>query len=305
MSGLITTRSTRVARRRAIVYAGLIGLSVALMAASSMPAVHELQAGVGFAFRPFQQTIAGIASNVGSVVDSIQNIDRLRTANRDLQAENDRLRVDNERLKALQPEIDQLTTLLQVKNGFKYHTIAAAVIARERPEVGRIMTIDRGTSDGLMVGDVVVSAGGALAGRIVDASSSTAHVTLINDPKSTVTGMIEVSRATGEVTGQLGGVLQMTNIDSTERVSIGDQVVTAGIVLGSGIRSPYPKGLPIGNVFDVQRDANAVVQTAYVAPLIDLNKLEYVLVITDYRGGLPPTTPQSPAPASPSPSKAP
>jgi rod shape-determining protein MreC len=82
-------------------------------------------------------------------------------------------------------------------------------------------------------------------------------------------------------------VLVMQNIDSTERVNINDEVVTAGIVLGGGIRSPYPKGLVIGQVIDVQRDANAVVQTAYLAPAVDLTKLEYVLVITDYEGGLP------------------
>ena len=296
MSGFVTTRANRVARRRAIAYSLLLGASLVLMAVSSLPGVHEIQAGVVFAFRPFQEAVAGVASNIGSVVESIRDIDRLRSDNRDLQAENDRLRQDNERLKALQPEIDQLTAVLQIKNGFSYHTLAAAVIGRERPEVGRIVTLDRGTSDGLAVGDVVVGPGGALVGRVVDTSATTAHVTLINDPKSTVTGMIERSRATGEVNGQLGGVLQMTNIDSTERVAIGDQVVTAGIVLGSGIRSPYPKSLPIGQVFDVQRDANAVVQTAFLAPLVDLNKLEYVLVITDFRGGLP-----TPAPASPSP----
>jgi len=297
MSGFVTTRANRVARRRAVVFSLLVGASLLMMAVSSLPGVQEVQAGVGFAFRPFQQAVAGVASNIGSVIESIRDIDRLRTENRDLTAANDRLQQDNDRLQALQPEIDQLTAILQIKNGFSYHTLAAAVIGRERPDVGRIVTIDRGTSDGIAVGDVVVGPGGALAGRVLDASPTTAHVTLINDPKSTVTGMIESSRAIGEVNGQLGGVLQMTNIDSTERVAIGDKIVTAGIVLGSGIRSPYPKGLPIGDVFDVQRNANAVVQTAFLAPTVDLNKLEYVLIITDFRGGLP-----TPAPGSPSPS---
>ena len=44
----------------------------------------------------------------------------------------------------------------------------------------------------------------------------------------------------------------------------------------------------IGQVVDVRRDANAVVQTAYLQPAADLDRLEYVLVITDYEGGLPP-----------------
>ena len=80
----------------------------------------------------------------------------------------------------------------------------------------------------------------------------------------------------------------MSQIDSSETVSLGDEVVTAGIELAGGIRSPYPKGLLIGQVIDVQRDANSVVQTAFLQPTGNLEKLEYVLVVLDYQGGLPP-----------------
>ena len=47
----------------------------------------------------------------------------------------------------------------------------------------------------------------------------------------------------------------MQNIDSTEKVKPGEQVLTAGIELAGGIRSPYPKGLLIGEVTDVRQDA--------------------------------------------------
>ena len=76
----------------------------------------------------------------------------------------------------------------------------------------------------------------------------------------------------------------MRQIDSSEKVTVGDEVVTAGIELGGGVRSPYPKGLLLGQVIDVRRDANDVVQTAYLQPAADLDKLEYVLVITRLRG---------------------
>ena len=80
----------------------------------------------------------------------------------------------------------------------------------------------------------------------------------------------------------------MRQIDAGETVAVGDEVVTAGIELGGGVRSPYPKGLLVGQVVDVKRDANDVVQTAFLQPAAHLDKLEYVLVITDYEGGLPP-----------------
>ncbi len=38
----------------------------------------------------------------------------------------------------------------------------------------------------------------------------------------------------------------MEDIDSTERLKIGDTVTTAGIDLGGGVRSPFPKGILVG-----------------------------------------------------------
>src|SRR6266540_3922479 len=156
MSGPITTRTSRIARRRAIAFTALLGFSVLCMAFSTTAAVRELQNGAGFAFRPLQGAMAGVAATVGSVVDSIREIDRLRQDNRDLRVRLDELTADNARLRALQQENDELTALLQVRTGFAYHTIAATVIARERPDVARVVTIDRGSDDGLALGDVVV-----------------------------------------------------------------------------------------------------------------------------------------------------
>jgi rod shape-determining protein MreC len=112
-------------------------------------------------------------------------------------------------------------------------------------------------------------------------------VTLINDPASTVIGEIVGSKATGEVVGDLGGTLVMDKIDATQQITLGNEVVTAGISLGEAVRSPYPKGLIIGRIVDVARDPNAVVQTAFIEAAVDLERLEVVLVITDYEGGIP------------------
>src|SRR4029077_12003711 len=132
-----------------------------------------------------------------------------------------------------------------------------------------------------------IAEGGALVGRDSDVGPTCAFVTLISDRSSTVTGETETSTARGEVVGQLGGALIMQNIDSTEKVLPGEQVLTPGIEVAGGIRSSYPKGLVIGEVTDVRKDANSVVQTAYLLPTTDLDKLAHVLVILDAAGVLP------------------
>ncbi len=290
MTALLNDRRTR---RRSITWAILLATSLVMMVFSSSPPIVELQKGVAFAFKPLQAGVDSVARGVGSLVSTIGEIDTLRRTNDLLTGENATLRAGNARAKEIERENQILTGLLQVQSGLGFQSIGATVIGRETSEFRRVITIDAGTERGIVVGDVVVADGGALVGRVTAVAGSSASVLLINDTTSTVIGQLASNQATGSVIGQLGGVLVMKDVDSTERLQINDQVVTAGIDLGNGVRSPFPKGLLIGTVVDDQRDANAVVQTAFIQPAVNLDKLEYVLVITNYKGGLPPVDQQA------------
>jgi rod shape-determining protein MreC len=285
---MATIATDRIARRRSIAFGILVVACLVLMALSSNPLVRELQSGVGFAFRPIQGALNEVASGVASIGAAVAEIDRLRVDNGSLRAENERLLTENTRLQEIARENALLTDLLQLRAGFEFQTAAANVISRESSEFRRLITLDKGANAGISVGDVAVAGGGALAGRVTEVGPDSAVVVLLSDGSSTVIGQLVSNGATGQVVGQLGGVLVMEQIDSGEELSLGDEVVSAGIELGGGVRSPYPKGLLIGQVVDIRRDANAVVQTAYLQPAADFEKLEYVLVILDYEGGLPP-----------------
>ena len=280
--------ANRAARRRWILFAALLGATVVMMAISSNPVVREVQNGVSFAFRPIQVAFDDVARTVSSVASAVSEIDRLRVDNAALRAENERLTAENARLEEIRRENESLTGLLQLRAGLDFKTVATNVIARESSEFRRLVVIDRGSDDDVKVGDVVVAPGGALAGRVTEVAPGPAKVVLLTHKSSTVIGQLTTNAATGQVVGQLGGVLIMQEIDASETVAAGDEVVTAGIELGGGVRSPFPKGLLVGQVVDVKRDANDVVQTAYLQPAAHLDKLEYLLVITDYQGGLPP-----------------
>jgi rod shape-determining protein MreC len=282
-SGLFANRVTR---RRATAYAAFLIASVMLMAVSGNPFVRDLQNGVAFAFRPFQEAITSAAGEVTSIGGALSDIDQLRRDNDALRAENERLRLENQAAVEARRENDQLTALLQLQQGLDFQTLAATVIGRETSESRRVIVIDRGSDDGIQVGHVVIAAGSALVGRVIEVGPNFARVLLISDETSTVIGQLVSSAATGKVVGQPGGALVMQDVDATVAVPIGEEVFTAGIELGGGLRSPFPKGLLIGQVFDVSKDPNEVVQTVYLEPAAALDQLEYVLVITDYQGGL-------------------
>jgi rod shape-determining protein MreC len=283
MSTLFATRS---ARRRTVTFTILLSVSLILMAISSSPAITEFQSAVAFALRPVQGVVHDIADSISSAVAAVGEIQGLHSDNAALRRENEGLTNDNIRAQAIEKENEQLTALLQLRSTFKYQTAAAEVIARESSEARRSVTLSKGTDDGIAQNDVVIAEGGALVGRVTEVGPNYSIVTLISDRSSTVTGETETSNAQGQVVGQLGGALIMENIDSTAKVMPGEQVLTPGIQVAAGIRSPYPKGLVIGEVTDVRKDANSVVQTAYLLPSTDLDKVAFVLVILDYAGGL-------------------
>jgi rod shape-determining protein MreC len=279
--------ASRTARRKTIAFSGVLAATLVMMAISANPLVVNLQQGIGYAFRPVTSAISGFGHGLGSIATAIGEIDQLRLENEALRAENERIREEAQQAAEIRRQNEVLTGLLQLRSGFEYETAAAAVIGRDSSEVQQRVVLDRGTDDGIEIGDVVISSGGALVGRIVNAASTTSTVQLISDSGSTVIGQLLTSVATGEVSGQLPGSLLMENIDAGVNVTLGEEVVTAGIELASGVRSPYPKGLVIGSVIDVRRDANEVVQTAFLMPAADLQHLEFALVILDYQGGMP------------------
>ncbi len=281
-----------------MLYAILMAAGLLLLALSGTAPMRDLQIVVGNMLTPAQSALSGATRSVGSIFGALSEIDQLQAQNRALEQQNQQLQVENRQLQEIRIQNDQLSALLGVQGSLNYSTVAATVVSREVSQYTRVITIDAGTDRGIALNDVVVADGGALVGSVWEVGSDFSRILLISDTRSTVIGLIESSRATGEVIGQLGGALVMQDIPATERVNLNDTVVTAGIDLGNGIKSPFPKGLLIGNIVDVQRDPNAVVQTAFINPASDLDKLEYVLVITDYHGGLPPAPSSSGSPAA-------
>lgn len=228
---------------------------------------------------PAQRILADTGISTNRFVQAIGEIERLRTENADLRATNDRLTLENVRLREQAVTAQQATKLEGLQKTIPYKTIAAPVIARDPSGILKSLVIGAGTEQGVKVGDVVLSDLGVV-GRVAEAGSNYAKVLLVTDSSSAVSALVQTSRANGIVRGQYGDTLVMEWILQSETVKAGDIVVTAGLAFGNEIRSLYPKGLVIGKVTDVSKAEVAAYQRAIIAPAVDLRKLENVLVIT-------------------------
>jgi rod shape-determining protein MreC len=291
----------RSVRRQAVVYVLLIAFSMLLLAFSSSAPVAQLRKGVGYAMAPIQATLHNTAQTIGSMFGSFGEIDRLRQQNEDLARQLAEIQAQNQGLQSLKAQNDLLTALLDVHSSFDYETVAAEVISKRITDQERSISLDRGSDVGIEIDDPVIGPGGALIGQVVEVGTNFARVLLITDTRIHVAGLVESSRAVGLISGHLGQPMEMENIPAEAAINVGESVVTAGIELSAGIRSPFPKGLLVGNIAGVSRSPDQLFQTALVTPVADLDRLEYVLVITNYEGGLPEVSPSASPEASPTP----
>jgi rod shape-determining protein MreC len=287
---VLTNRSVR---RQVVVYVLLLAVSMLILAFSHSEPVSQLRRGVGYAMAPIQETLRGAGQTVGSLFTTIGDIERLRQQNEDLARRLNEVEAENQGLASLRAQNELLTQLLDVHSSFEYETVAAEVISKRITDQERVISLDRGTDVGIELDDPVIGPGGALIGQVVEVGSNFSRVFLISDTRVNVAGLVESSRAVGLISGNLGQPLEMINIPAEVTVNVGESVVTAGIELAGGIRSPFPKGLLIGTIAGVSRSPDQIFQTALVTPVADLDRLEYVLVITNYEGGLPNTEPSA------------
>ncbi|HEY2169275.1 MAG TPA: rod shape-determining protein MreC [Candidatus Angelobacter sp.] len=198
-----------------------------------------------------------------------------RQQNRELQDEVARLQMEQVRLKQDADQARRLQVLLDFKENFISKTVAAQVIAFSGTEQSRLITIDKGSRDGIKADMAVITPDG-IVGKVKDVFKLSSQVLLINDHDSGAGVILEHSRLQGIVKGTPLGELQINDIMSDEKVETGEHVITSG---GDRI---YPKGYSVGTVIGAAPDHdNDPFLAIKVKPAADLNRLEEVLVITE------------------------
>ena len=230
---------------------------------------------------PVEKAFIGAGRFIRNTWHNYVDLHDVRSQNRKLQADVDRLRMEQVKLKEDAEQAHRLQALLEFKQKFIGTTLAAQVIGTSGSEQSRVIYIDRGAHHGLKQDMAVITPDG-IVGKVREVYFMSSQVLLINDRDSGAGVILEKSRLQGDLHGSSQGETLVKNVMSDEKVDIGDQVVTSG---GDRI---YPKGLPVGVVTAVNPDPDRTLFLSIaVKPSTNLNRLEEVLVVTKMTEELP------------------
>jgi rod shape-determining protein MreC len=233
------------------------------------------------AFTPVQKLFVSTGHFFRDGWHNYADLRGVRKQNRDLQDEVAHLQMEQVRLRQDADQARRLQALLEFKQKYVSRTVAAQVIGTSGTEQSRVLTIDKGSHDGIRTEMAVITPDG-IVGKIKEVFPLSSQVLLINDHDSGAGVILENSRLQGIVKGTSLGELQVTDVMSDEKVEPGDHVITSG---GDRI---YPKGFSVGTVISASPDRdNDPFLAIRIKPAADLSRLEEVLVVTKIADEIP------------------
>lgn len=201
----------------------------------------------------------------------------LRRKLAELEAEVRQARLDsaeNERLKellGLQEKRPDLTSDLE----------AATVVEHSVTNWTATLTISKGTSNGLEIGDCVIDETGALVGLISDAGTNWATILTLVDTDTSLGAQVF---RTGDL-GLAQGNFSLMGENRLRLVPADAQLLGGDLVVTSGLGGYYPAGLVIGSVEEVQTDSSGATSYAVLIPAVDFSALEEVFIIRSFDPG--------------------
>lgn len=220
---------------------------------------------------PFNQGIHGVIESGADAWREYVWLVGARTENEELRAELDALRMQKQTLERELGRIERSSTLVSYQADLASTTLLAEVVGGGASSSAKEIIIDKGSADGIAAGMAVITSEGVV-GRIQAAHSGSSLVVLINDVDAAVGAILEDTRVRGVLKGVGGRECRLEYINPDVPVRIGETIYT------SGADRIFPKGLPVGEVVNIEQAADS--QTILVRPFAKLDRLDEVLVVT-------------------------
>lgn len=269
-------------KRLIIILLVIVGLSFLVGYSARRENITVGEALINNLYQPIQKVFYQGTLNISDFFQNLFSANRLAEENRRLKEKLAELEGQELLVNELVHENNQLRLMLDFTQTHReYRQIGAQVIGRDPSRWFETVLIDKGSRHGIARHMPVITTSGVV-GYIIEVSDLSSKVLLILDNRSAVSGLIQETRDSGVVKGQVDpapqGHLKMVHIAPDAQIFPGQRVITSGL---GGI---YPKGLLIGEIVNVASEKQELAQYAILKPSVDLERLEYVFVITNYRG---------------------
>lgn len=232
-------------------------------------------------FSLFQISFSKITRFIGDTVNSIGELKKLKTEYEVLREKVTDYQILQRDIIELKLENQRLREQLGYTETISEHFISAQIIAQEPGDLFKTLVSDKGLKDGIRKNMPVIAFQNGfqgLVGRTLDVTAFSSKILPVFSKNSYVGARMLTNRFEGLVNGEGNkyGFLTMNYVKkrAKENIKFGDIVVT------SGMKSIYPRGIYIGRVREMDTTEWQSSLQLKLEPIIDFSRLEYVFILT-------------------------
>ena len=268
---------------------GIILLTVLTVIAVLLCVISAASSGTGFVHNalgviasPFRAAGGAVTGWVSGIDEHFTTVEELRKENEELRKENEELRRQVRQAKEDSEENERLRALLDLRQQRQDFVFESAnVVGRSSSNWSSTLTLSKGTSAGIAIGDCVVNEVGFLVGVVTDAGLNWCTVTTILDTSSQLGARVfrtgEATVAQGDLALMNEGLLRLSYLEGESSLMNGDLILT------SGLGGYYPSDLVIGAVREIRTDDTGLTKYAILTPQVEIDELRQVFIITDFQ----------------------
>jgi len=213
--------------------------------------------------------------------------------------ENNRLRAEAlvlqskiQKLASLATENVRLRELLNSSALLQDNVLVAEIIGVSPDPNRQLVIVNRGTDNGVFVGQPVLDANG-LFGQVIEVSASACRVLLITDSTHAIPVQVNRNgvRAIADGTGIIHE-LELRHLTETTDIIEGDMLVS------SGLGGRFPVGYPVATVTRIVRDPGQQFLRVVARPMAQLDRSRHVLLVFSAPASAGTTPTPAPAPVT-------
>ena len=165
----------------------------------------------------------------------------------------------------------RLRKILSLQESSNNDNISAAVISRKTGGWWRQIILNKGSKDGVEIGNIVIGPGGLL-GRVNNTSLFTSSVTLLTSPESKLGVWVDRSQTNGVLVGSGDDHPSLILYSKDADIKVGD------FVSSSPASSLLPPNIPIGIVQSIDKTLQSK-KTAKISLLAKPNVIDWVQIL--------------------------
>lgn len=263
-------------KKHIIIYACVTALLLVIMAITFRTGKNPVGNAIGTVLSPVQKITAKAGNGIKNLAQDIFNSGKNARENEALREEKLLLEKELRMVEGYKAENEALRSLLDLKETrTEFKSVAANIIGKDIDERKSIITIDKGTKDGVNKNSVVLVPEG-LVGVVFEAGYNYAKVKTLFDEDASVSAICLRSGDMGIVESATfdpkSGKCSLNYLDRSAKTVVGDIIETSGT---GGI---YPRGIVIGKITEIKEDSRNLTLSAIIETEIKINSLDNVLV---------------------------